>query len=514
LTKYFFKVEVLKLYLLISFTNIHLKTKYMMRQIILKIILLALLVITNTQAQEIQWQNTLGGSAYDYCKNMIETNDGGFILIGFADSSDGDLTGNYGSYDVWVVKLDNTGNLEWQKSYGGSENDAGTDIKQTPDGGYIIAAYTSSTDGDVSSNPYGYSYWLVKIDNVGTILWEHTFGGSYIDYPNSIQITADGGYIMAGKSASSDGDVTGHHGGYYHNDYWIVKTDVNGVLEWQKSIGGDGDDKPWAIKQTPDNGYIIVGRASEAVGDVTNNYGSYDFWVVKIDSTGNILWDKNYGGTESDCAYDVSLVADGGYIVVGYTKSNDIDVTGYHGGRDIWLIKIDASGVLEWQKSLGGTEDDSSNSLDITSDGGIIVGGYSESNDGDVTENKGGKDAWIVKLDSNANILWEKSYGGSGNDRATKILQTGTGSFVFSGNTESIDGDVTDNNGDLDFWIVNLNNFASVDSKKLSENIELFPNPTADYLNISSKNLSIQKVCIYNTIGKKIKEETNKTIKD
>jgi len=410
---------------------------------------------SSIQEPLVEWQKALGGSGNDWAESIQQTNDGGYIVVGFATSNDGDVSGNHGLEDYLIAKLDTEGNIEWQKALGGSLDDYAYSVQQTSDGGYIVAGYTQSNDGDVSGNhgELGYDYWIVKLDSNGNIEWKKTLGGSDYDKAYSIQQTNDGGYIVVGHTWSNDGDVSGNHGG---EDYWVVKLDSNGYIEWQKALGGSNYDNAYSIQQTNDGGYIVAGWASSTDGDVSGNHGGLDYWIVKLDAYGNIIWQKCLGGSERDWAESIQQTKDGGYIVAGYTESNDGDVSGNHGRADYWIVKLDAYGNIIWQKCLGGSDDDWAYSIQQTNDGGYIVAGWASSTDGDVSGNHGGLDYWIVKLDSNGNIIWQKALGGSDYDYAYSIQQTNDGGYIVAGRTYSNDGDVSGNHGGWDYWIVKL----------------------------------------------------------
>ncbi|MDR2457283.1 MAG: hypothetical protein LBD41_02230 [Clostridiales Family XIII bacterium] len=295
-----------------------------------------------------------------------------------------------------VVNAEKTGpNIEWQKSYGGKGTDIARSIRLTSDGGYIIAGSSSSSNGEATVNQGKSDFWIVKIDSQGTLQWQKSFGGTAVDVARSIQITSDGGYIIAGSSSSNDGDVTLNHG---ENDYWIVKLDSNGTLEWQKSLGGSRYDFVTSIQITADSGYIVAGFSRFNDGDVTVNHGERDFWIVKLNSKGNIEWQKSYGGSNWDEANAIQITPDKGYIIAGTSESSDGDVTVNYVRYDYWIVKINSRGKLEWQKSLGGSGDDSPNDIQVTTDGGYIIAGSSSSKNGDVTSNRGKDDFWIVKL--------------------------------------------------------------------------------------------------------------------
>jgi len=437
-------------------------------------------------APPIIWQKALGGSKNDVAYSIQQTSDGGFIVAGGTRSNDGDVGGwhwGYGVYapysDYWVVKLDSSGNIEWQKALGGSKDDGAYSIQQTNDGGYIVAGWTYSNDWDVGgwhrgyNNSFGFvlpysDYWIVKLGRNGNIQWQKALGGSGEDVAYSIQQTRHGwGYIVAGYTKSNNGDVSGNHG---KEDFWVVKLDGNGNIQWQKALGGSGEDVAYSVQQTSDGGFIIAGWTKSNDGDVSGNHGDGDAWIVKLDENGNIQWQRALGGSRNDEARSIQQTSDGGFIVAGLTKSNDGDVSGWHEGygkygpySDYWIVKLDRDGNTEWQKALGGSDDDWALSIKQTSDGGYIVAGYTKSNDGDVSGYHGDYDAWIVKLDSSGNIQWQKALGGSDDDRAYSIQQTRDGGYIVAGRTESNDGDV---NGwhkghdivgcTADFWIVKL----------------------------------------------------------
>ena len=235
---------------------------------------------SHAQAPAIEWQKCLGGTSWDYAKSIQQTSGGGFIVAGETWSNDGDVSGNHGIVDSWIVKLNSSGDIIWQKCFGGTDDDVAFSIQQTSDGGFIVAGYTSSNDGDVSGNHGGGDYWVVKLDSSGTIQWQKCLGGTDNDEAKSIQQTSDGGYIVAGETWSNDGDVSGNHG---NSDYWVVKLNSSGDIEWQKCLGGTVKDIAKTIQQTSDGGFIVAGYTNSNDGDVSGIHGDYyDFWVVKL----------------------------------------------------------------------------------------------------------------------------------------------------------------------------------------------------------------------------------------
>ena len=463
---------------------------------------LILLFVTLVFAQpSIVWQKCLGGSRYDVACSVQQTSDGGFIVAGYTGSNDGDVSGNHGSDDYWVVKLNSAGNIEWQKCIGGSYTDIACFIQQTSDGGFIVAGWTDSNDGDVSGNHGGIDFWVVKLNSSGDIIWQKCLGGSGDDRVYSVQQTSDGGFIVAGETESNDGDVSGNHGDL---DFWVVKLNSSGDIIWQKCLGGSDDEQASSIKQTSDGGFIVAGKSYSNDGDVSGNHGYSDYWIVKLNSSGDIEWQKSFGGSGRDAASSIQQTSDGGFIVAGDTESNDGDVIGNHGWYDFWVVKLNSSGRIEWKKCLGGSRADAAYSIQQTIDGGFIVAGYNWSNDGDVSGNHGDLDFWVVKLNSSGYIVWQKCLGGSDDEQASSIKQTSDGGFIVAGNTESNDGDVSGNHGRFDFWVIKLSPVGVSENVIVPEKFKLsvFPNPFNSSCAITAP--SGAKIEIYDLQGRVI----------
>ncbi|OJU47861.1 MAG: hypothetical protein BGN96_05740 [Bacteroidales bacterium 45-6] len=428
-------------------------------QTYLQFFLLLIVVGAYAQTPAIGWQKTLGGSNYEEGEFIIQTSDGGYAIAGYTQSTDGDISGNHGGYDAFVVKLNAAGAIEWKKTYGGTGDDRVNSFVQTADGGYIMGGHTTSTDGDAVGSGYhggtGNDAWVVKINAAGNIIWQKAYGGTQNEYINSIIATSDGGYILGCYTYSTDGYVSGNHG---DADIWIVKINSSGTIVWQKALGGT--DTEWisvySIVQTSDGGYLLAGSTYSTDGDVTGNHGDRDIWLVKLDATGNISWKKTIGGTSDDKAFSIAPTSDGNYILSGQTFSSDGDVTGNHSSGDIWILKLTATGNIIWQKALGSSTNDWAWQTVTANDGGYIIAGTSSSNDGDVTGFHGDHDFWMVKLDATGNLIWQKSLGGSGYEEAYSLVATTDGGCVVTGATRSNDGDVIGNHGGGDTWVVKL----------------------------------------------------------
>ncbi len=457
-----------------------------------------------TYAQsEIQWQTSIGGSDRDLAYSIQQTNDGGYIVGGSTKSSDGDVTNNHGNGDVWLVKLNEIGEIQWQHSYGGSETEFPSSVEQTIDGGYVVSSHSYSNNGDVSGNHGDMDVWIFKLDSNENIQWQHSYGGSNFDGATAMQQTADGGYIVSAYSYSIDGDVIQNLG---NCDYWILKLDTNGNIQWQKSYGGTDVDIPNSIQQTTDGGFIVGGETFSSDGNISGFHGESDYWIIKLNSNGELVWQKTLGGSDIDYADKIEQTSDGGYIVSGYSFSSDGDINGNQGASDYWVVKLNSTGSIEWQNSLGGSSNEYNGSIHQTFEGGYIVTSYSYSNDGDVSGNHGYTDAWVVRLDNSGNIQWQKSMGGTDTDGAWTICQTTDGGFITAGWSNSNDGDVTQNQGESDVWIVKLTDdgLGIEDLNTNAKNFILYPNPTNNQFIIRSK-YDIKNVRVYDIFGKLIK---------
>ncbi|OYU83949.1 MAG: hypothetical protein CFE24_08790 [Flavobacterium sp. BFFFF2] len=423
-----------------------------MKKILLSLVLALVQMVAFAQSPYIEWQKTLGGTSDEYVSTIQPTSDGGYIMAGYTRSTNLNVSGNHGGNDAWIVKLGASGTILWQKCLGGTSDDYASSIQSTPDGGFIMVGYTQSNDGDVTGNHGSQDAWVVKLTGAGNLTWQKTFGGTSYDSFNGIQLTSDGGYVVSGSTTSFDGDVIGNHGG---GDAWVAKLSTTGTLVWQNCLGGSNQDGASSIKTTPDGGYILACLTQSTDGDVIGNHGFYDFWVVKLSTTGNLQWQACFGGTHLDIPNSIQTTPDGGYVVAGNSWSTDGDVTGNH-GRDAWIVKLSATGVLQWEKAIGGTGNESAQNIQLTNEGSYIVAGQTNSTDGDVSGNHGETDFWAVKLSSTGNLVWQKTVGGTSSDSAISVQITTDGGYLLAGNSDSNDGDVSGNHGRSDCWIVKL----------------------------------------------------------
>ncbi len=451
----------------------------------------------NAQAPAIEWQLCVGGTANDSATCIRQCSDGGYIITGYTRSADGNFSINRGGTDLFVAKLNNSGIISWQRTYGGTGDDKAYCVQECRNGGFIVAGYTASNDGDISLNKGSNDYWVIKLNDTGGISWQKTYGGSGWDQAAWIVQTIDGGYIVAGFSNSADGDVSGLHQNQTEPDYWIVKLNDTGAISWQKCYGSNGGDIPYCIQQTKDSGYIISGYTDSDDGDVTGLHGIIDCWVLKINDTGTISWEKCYGGEWAEYAYSIQQTKDGGYIFAGSTESGLGEVTGLHGyppgtTSDCWIVKLDDTGKINWEQCYGGKYNDMAYGIEQTPDGGYIFAGAAGSNDGDVTGQhllmgQPTGDVWVVKLNDTGQVSWEQCYGGTKLDIALSIQQTADSGYIVAGFSNSTDGDVSGNHGSYDCWVVKLNATTGVASPMLSKgDVRVWPNPVGDVLHVKA----------------------------
>jgi hypothetical protein len=401
----------------------------------LVIVLLLLFLSGFSQPLQIQWQHCYGGTQDETGYTVLKINRG-YLLFGSTDSNDGDVPSTHGGGDYWVISIDSIGNIIWTKTYGGSEDEIGTDMKPTPDGGFILfgTTFTQNNSGQVSGNHGGGDFWVVKIDSLGTLQWQKCYGGSCIDWAREIDGTKDGGYFCIGYTCSDDGDVTGYHGGY---DIWVVRLNQTGDILWEKTFGGTGIDNGASIHQTEDNGAILGGNIGTDNGNINCSFhgGDFDAWVAKIDSSGKIDWQKCYGGSEIESVMKIIPTTSGGYIFSGETNSNDGDVSGNHGLQDFWVVKLDQWGNIQWQKCFGGSETDESLIIKESSDGNYFIGGVTYSNNGDVHGNHSGDssydDMWVIKISPQGNLIWQQCLGGEAYDGVSSILEIPDGGLSY-----------------------------------------------------------------------------------
>lgn len=410
----------------------------------------------------VSFAKNLGGSSIDDGAAIVQAADGGFVILGSTKSTDGDITDKTSDdTDVWIVKTDAQGITQWSKTYGGSDDDEGTSIEKTIDGGYIISAFTRSSDGDVMSGAAGFNdMWVFKISSSGSLIWEKTYGYSGNDVAYKVIPTSDGGYLLLGvldvTASGGEGNVGRASGNHAGGDYWVLKLDSIGEREWSRYYGGTFTDTAYDAVETPSGGFIITGSSDSQDVDITSNIGEYDYWILNIDQNGNILWKKSFGGSEIDLVYAMTKTLDGNYLLVGDTRSSDVNVQNPIGNADVWAVKINESGAILWTKTYGGTQFESARDVVALTDGTIAITASSRSNDINLTSNYGVNDAWLLLINNDGEILGQKNLGGSALDFGEGIAQTADGKIIITGSTESVNGDFSSNKGNKDMLLIKV----------------------------------------------------------
>lgn len=479
------------------------------------------LQVSSQTGPPIEWQNTIGGNMFDRVNSIVQTNDGGYTIAGrsLSDISGDKNENSQGSEDFWIVKTDSLGNIVWQNTIGGLQEDLPYYIIQTNDGGYLVCGTSRSPiSGDITEAALGGSFdaYILRLDASGNILWQNMIGGSMSEYAQACVENVDGSFLLAIQSDSdSSGDKTENSIGA--EDFWLVKTDPNGNILWQNTIGGSGNDYVARIKTTSDGGIILSGSSlSNISGDKSeNSFGILDYWMVKTDSMGNVLWDKTYGGNDNEALSSLDVTSDNGFILAGSSKSNASGSKSENslGQYDYWIVKTDSAGNLEWENTIGGSDFDYANCVHQTNSNEFVICGRSQSNiSGDKNENSlGDYDIWLVKTDMTGNIIWDNTIGGSGYDLIFDFKITSDNGYILGGNSSStISGDKTEDSiGVADFWLIKL---AAESSSSVGEypyhddKVFVFPNPATDEINI--KNIGNENVFIsmYDVLGRNIFE--------
>lgn len=377
---------------------------------ILLILCIHMPVLAYAIAPDSLWSRTFGGSLTEECYSGQQTSDGGYVLAGWTTSF------GAGDADFWLVKVNEDGDSVWSRTFGGSDIEWCWSVRQTFDGGYVMAGKTASFGAGWDD------IWLVKTDENGDSLWSRTYGGVSWDRCTSVKQTSDSGFILAGSTCSFSCVER-------ISDFWLVKTDANGDSLWSRTFGGIKSEEGRCVVQTSDGGYILAGHTHSF------GMGKYDFWLVKTDEHGNSLWSRTFGGKSDDKCRSVQQTSDGGYILAGKTYSFELD-TG-----DFWLVKTDENGDSLWSRTFGGSAYESCRSVQQTSDGGYILAGWAES------FGAGNSDMWLVKTDENGDSLWSRAFGGNFNDGAYFVEQMSDGGYVLAGLTESF-------GTGIDYWLV------------------------------------------------------------
>jgi Secretion system C-terminal sorting domain len=513
-----------------------------------KIILLGLFLCALTmQSQEVLWEKSYGGKHAEQLLDALATPDYGFILAGssISNKNGNKASNNKGDLDYWLWKMNEKGDLDWQKSFGGSGVDLLQSILLTTDAGFILGGTSTSSKGlDKNDDGYGDSdIWIIKLDAKGGILWQKTMGGEGHETLQSIAKTADGGYILGGSSTSdsmiakadakavpkadniqSDKDKTlltskneDSRGGL---DYWIIKLNSKGTIEWQKTIGGSYQDQLKSIAITRDGGYIVGGYSnSMASGEKSDDaFGQGDYWILKLDDKGNIQWQKTIGGDGDDNLTCLLPTRDGGYLAGGSSSSSATNSKSKSNGdgSDFWIVKLDHLGNTLWQETYNYGKHDVLSSILENSDGTCLLGGYAQGegkkrgdgsgmmDDAGKTNKEGINDYIALKINNKGEKIWDKTVGSKGDEVMRKLFETRDGGYLLAGTSSGEKSRDKDSGiGAEDFWIVKLKD--KTKPEKVKTTLEALPNPAVTFTNIIvNYNYNTGTATLYDLSGRQI----------
>ncbi|MBL7699768.1 MAG: BACON domain-containing protein [Chitinophagaceae bacterium] len=402
-----------------------------------------LITVLQLQLNETIVNAVFGGEANDSFNDITTTPDGGFIAVGASSSMEGDGTGGKGGQDVWIVKFNSEGNKLWHKKFGGTQDDAANSIVRVSADKYLVLATTLSTDGDVTNNKGDRDAWLMSIDGEGNLQWQKTIGGSAEDRLYNLKIAGGGNFLMVGWTHSSDGDVSDNAG---DADAWIVSVDGDGNIVWEETYGGTKEDRAYDVTPVSDGGYIFCGGLLSADGDAADNTSpAFATWIVKLNAARAIGGKVYLGESEFDYGTVVLEASNGDYVIAGQTGSSSFD--NYHAGKDIFICRLDGAGSIRWKKAYGGNLSDEPGDLVETDSGDFVIGGLTTSEDGDVDNNSGGEDAWLFRINGDGDIVNSLLVGGEADDGIKKIIKLNNTHFAFvglSGSYEDAYPDITE----------------------------------------------------------------------
>jgi hypothetical protein len=501
-----------------------------MKKIFSILCLLILGIASSAQPFAIEWQNCFGDSRDERAMDLVKTNDG-YLIASIYPSIET-------KEDILLIKVDKYGNEIWKKRYGGSDYDGVVRIFPTiDDSGFLLVGRSASSDGDISNDPYPDSqdYWIVKINNSGDILWQKIYGGSDTEYPITGVTTFDKGILAYGNTYSNDGDISQYFGKW---DSWMIKLDSTGNKVWDFTIGNSGTSFATDIIETSDHGLLVSSVYYPGIGGniECEPYNlNADIVVVKTDSSANVEWQECYKGSAHETTRASIEVSDG-YILACEASSNDGDVAGagYHVGyqgahnqyptSDIWLLKIDFSGNIIWTKCYGGSKNEFANRIFPTDDGGFIVFGETGSYDGDVTGNHSSgppyTDIWVIKVNSVGDLLWQQCFGGNGFERLwAGVVDNGDGSYVIASTINDFNSGQVNcptTNGSKQIWLIKITDTTTVginERIKPEAVLKVYPNPANGYVVFETVNRSTGLISITDIFGRLVAEVSVKELK-
>ncbi|MAR43857.1 MAG: hypothetical protein CMC48_07255 [Flavobacteriaceae bacterium] len=416
-------------------------------------------IITNKN-YELDDIKTFGGSHDDEANDIINTSDGGFMVIGSSKSNDGLIQNKMDlESDIILMKFDNDKSIEWVKNYGGSRDDRGQSVVEVSGIGYALLGYSMSNDGDASHNEGFHDNWVILIDSKGNIVWEKSYGFSGHDHAYNIIKTKDGNLFFNGFL-----DVTASRGlgstekvekSVKHGvgEFWCHKIDLDGNILWRKYFGGTNNDRSYDSIETADGDFIIVGSSESTDNDISSPKGSYDIWVIKLSSNGDFLWERSYGGSKYETANSIIQSSDKKIHILGSTLSDDKDISFQMGSSDFYLLTIDSDGNLLSEQTFGGSNFDMGKKIEIDNKDNLWLTGYSRSLDFDLSFNKGKNDAVLVQLSKNRILKKVLAIGAEGEDIANSLIHFNENEIIVAGYSDSRGDYFVENKGGKDIFL-------------------------------------------------------------
>jgi len=399
-------------------------------------LLVAFIATAATAQNTISWQKNMGGTNTEYANGIDTCVDGSMLAVGSIRSTVGEYVMQYFNpadnlaTDAWIVKYNKYGVLQWQKVFGGTGTDEFFDVKTTADGGAIAVGRSYSLDGNITDNKGGEDIIVAKYDAAGNLEWNKNYGSSLLDGARSIIVMPDGSYVLNCYSNGNDKDFVGGKG---LRDIWLMQLSSTGSIIRKKNFGGSNSDEAFDLLQYAANRWVFVAQTGSLNGDITGSHGNNEVWVVKLDSAWNFINRKCFGGPGQEGGNSI-VALPGGFLVVANANQNGGEVSGIKGSYDTWVIKTDTSLNGVWFKTYGGTQNDQSAKAVLMPDFKVLIGGQTSSTDGDITSNAGLSDAWLLKIDTaNGNVVSSITCGDAKADFCRDVLVWGNNDFLFSG---------------------------------------------------------------------------------
>lgn len=473
-------------------------------------------MVVSVNSQDITWEKSYGGVNGDYLMDAVPTADYGFLLAG---SSVSDKTGNKnektrGNLDYWLWKMDEFGTLEWQKTMGGSGADMLSCIVTTRDGGFLLAgSSTSPKGGEKKQKGFGMEdYWIIKLNADGSEQWQNTIGGIGSDKIESAIELPSGGYILAGTS-SSPKSVIKKQTSYGNSDYWIVKLEPEGNISWETTVGGNYLDIPVAVATSKNNDIYVLGysNSDEGPGKLEESLGQGDYWLLKMDDKGTVLWEKAYGGEKDDKPTAMIALREGGLLLGGVSNSENSGnkQASNQKGADFWVLSINEEGSIEREDTYNIGQFDILSSLVENEDGTVLIGGYArtEKLGKKSVDKKGINDYVAIKIDKKGKVLWKQEVGSNGDEMLSKLFKSRDGGYILAGTSNgNLSRNKNTGQGKHDFWLVKLGDEDNKENKVASI-VEAYPNPTSGFANIIiTEAFSTGQAFLYDIQGKLLQQ--------